>query len=167
MFKVSFSNWLLALKQLFGCLQLFIIKQLFAYCLQQHTCVESIIWLFAPCQINLHIGPCSILAIMIIRFLCIFLAFLVFGPADSTIWWSFNWNTQWCFFGFVLVSRKPNPKTLFSPNFVRLKQMTQSIRNFTHCFIFDSFIVNFYDKQFREETKVLWTASAFQSHVLF
>jgi len=76
MFKVSFSNWLLALKQLFGCLQLFIIKQLFAYCLQQHTCVESIIWLFAPCQINLHIGPCSILVIMIIRFLCIFLAFL-------------------------------------------------------------------------------------------
>jgi len=99
-----------------------------------------------------------------------FLLFMVFGPVDSTIWWTFNWITQWCFFWYCVNVVKINFfKNLFSPNFVRLKQIAQSIRNFTHCFIFDSLIVTvlFYDKQFGEETKVLWTATAVQLHLLF
>jgi len=56
MFEVSFSNLLLVLKQLFGCLQLFISKQLLGFCLSKiillkqlfgATCVEAIIWFFA------------------------------------------------------------------------------------------------------------------------
>ena len=67
-FQVSFSNFLLVLKQLFGCLQLFISKQLLGFCLSKiillkqlfganilvlkqlfgATCVEAIIWFFAP-----------------------------------------------------------------------------------------------------------------------
>jgi len=48
---------------------------------------------------------------------------LLFGLADSTIWWSFKWITQRCIFGFVLMSWKPNNKTFFA-EFVRLEQIT-------------------------------------------
>jgi len=60
-------------------------------------------------------------------------------------------------------------KTVFFPNSIRLKQIAQSIRNFTHCFVFDLLIVRvlFNDKQFGEDTKVLRTAIAVQLRRLF
>jgi len=83
MFQESFSNLLPVLKQLFGCLQLFINKQLLGFYLSKiillkqlfganilvlkqlfgATCDEAIICFFAPCQVNPHISPCYILSI--------------------------------------------------------------------------------------------------------